>query len=476
TYKMEDNNAPETQNHHSDRIKLNVGGKLFETTASTIQSGGPDSLLSVLSTHVPDPNPVFIDRDPEIFSVLLSLLRTDRLPSTALRFSKQELADEALYYGIDSRLRSAMSPLPLSGNDASLVGTIHPSVEAIPSAFTASAGDGSVWIAHGGQISYYNWNLSHSGTIRTHFEFITSISRVWPEIVAVGSETAAGLHFYDFSSARQLGSTHWNDPSDPRIYKARVAAIADSASSVFASFDYPHRENCILEIDKSTFQISSEIGRQSGSSTKSTVAGKLEWIPGISAIIGSAVTSGAFGYSGYIRIWDPRSGEVVWETNEPGSGRRSRFGDSFADVDVDVEDLTLFKICSKSGDLAMADLRNLGEDPWVYMEEKNASMRNTGDCKGSSVIECYKGQVFVGREGGLEVWSRVGEEQRERERNGVFEKMIYRRNFVDKVEDSERGIIRRIEGGGDRLFVSREDVEGIEVWETSNFSGAVSVL
>lgn len=172
-------------------------------------------------------------------------------------------------------------------------------------------------------------------------------------------------------------------------------------------------------------------------------------------------------------MWDPRSGEVVWETNEPGSGRSARFGDSFADVDVDVDELTLFKICSKSGDIAMADLRNLGEDPWVYMEDKNPSMisSNGNNNGGNKLIHCYKNQVFVGRGGSLEVWSRVREG-----RNRSCSEGLFRRNFVDRVEDSGRGAISRIDAGGNRLFVSREDVEGIEVWESSNLSGVVCVL
>jgi hypothetical protein len=474
---MEDGNSQSAPGLHlDDRVKLNVGGKLFETTLSTVRSGGPDSLLAVLSdrpTH--DPNPVFIDRDPEIFSVLLSLLRSNRLPSTARRFSKQELADEALYYGIESRLKSAMSPPSFSGIDASVVATIRPASDGLPSAFTAASDDGSVWIAHGGQISSYDWNLIPASTIRTHLDDITSIRQIWPDISAVGSDSAAGLHFYDISGGRHVGSTHWSDPSDPRIYKAQVTAISDSLSSVFASFDCPHRENCVLVIDKSTLQVASELGRQSGGSAKSMVPGKLTWLPERGVLVAISVTSGAFGFSGYVRLWDPRSGEVVWEMIEPGSGRSSRFGDSFADVDVDVDESTLFKICSKSGDLAMADLRNLKDDPWVYLNDKNPSMINRSEGGGYSVIHCYKKQAFVGREGGLEVWSRVeGRENGVGGESGVCEG-LYRRNFVDKVKDSERGFIKKIEGGGNRLFVSRENAEGIEVWESSNSSAAVLI-
>lgn len=162
--------------------------------------------------------------------------------------------------------------------------------------------------------------------------------------------------------------------------------------------------------------------------------------------------------------------------NEPGSGRSGRFGDPFSAVDVDAEESSIFKVCSKSGDLGMADLRNLGDDPWVYLQEGNPSLRVTGGGGGYSVIHCYKKQVFVGRDGSLEVWSRVenGKVEREKE-NGVCEG-LYRRNFVDRLEDSERGIIEKIEGGGDRLFVCRRESEGIEVWESSNSSTVVSVL
>lgn len=257
-------------------------------------------------------------------------------------------------------------------------------------------------------------------------------------------------------------------------------AITDSDDSVYASFDCVHRENCILQVDKSKLQIVNQFGRQSGNQAKSMVPLKLTWIPATGVVVGSAVAGGAFGYSGYVRIWDPRSGEVVWETNEPGSGRSSRFGDSFADVDADVEGLLLFKLCSKSGDLAMADMRYLKEDPWVYLREKNPSLVHYGGEVSNCVVHCYKGQVFVARDGGLEVWSRV--EKRELLSDGdVLQsesnaEELYRRNFVDKKEDSERGIIKKIEGGGNRLFVSREDVEGIEVWESSHSAGAISVL
>ncbi|KAL0694148.1 hypothetical protein Bca4012_061328 [Brassica carinata] len=36
-------------------------------------------------------------------------------------------------------------------------------------------------------------------------------------------------------------------------------------------------------------------------------------------------------------------------------------------------------------------------------------------------------------------------------------------------------MISKVEAGGDRLFVSREYVEGVEVWESSNSSYMITV-
>ncbi|KAK9124448.1 hypothetical protein Sjap_014050 [Stephania japonica] len=470
------NSRSALQPQQTRRIKLNVGGELFETTAATLLSAGPDSLLAALASGGDLDCPIFIDRDPEIFSVLLSLLRTNRLPSSALRFSKQDLAEESLYYGLESRLRSAASPPPLSGIDASLVHTIRPASDSSPSAFSAFASDGSLCIAHGGQISAYDYNLTHLATVRTHLEDITSIRRVYPDLAAVGSQSAAGLHFYDLSAGRHVGSAHWTDSTDPRIYKTKVFAIAeaDSTNSVFASFDSAHRENCIIQVDKSTLQITAELGRQSGNSAKAMVAGKLKYLPESGAVFGSAVSFGAFGYAGYMRVWDPRcGGKVVWETNEPGSGRSSsRFGDSFADVDVDVEEGLMFKVGSKSGDVAMADMRNLGEDPWVYLEEKNHSLRNTGGGE-NSVVHCYGKQVFVGRERGLEVWSRVRKARDEDDgEEGGGRKGGYRRNLVDRVEEArDRGCGSFSEALGDRDFLTMKYVKFLVFWQSSFFWG-----
>lgn len=451
--------------------QLNVGGKLFALEASS---------LSLSLSLDPSPTPIFVDRDPALLSAILSAIRA---PSSPTAFPARLLLDEALFYGLHDQLLAALSPPPLFGFAASLASTLSPASEPFPTALAAH-GDGSLCLAHGaGQFTYYSPTLDHLTTFRTHLHRTTSLRQLPPSLAVVGSSSSPGLHVYDFLEGRHVASVEWLDPTDLRVRKASVIAIAArplaTNSPIFATFECPHRENCILAIDPVTMKPIQEIGRQSGSAAKSSSPGRVVHLQELGLVFASSVSSGAFGYSGYMRLWDIRSGNVIWETSEPGgSGRSSRFGDPFADADVDVKQLVLYKVCSKSGDIAAADLRRLGDDPWVYM---SSGPRGSGEGHGS-VLHCYKSQVFVSRKDGLEVWSRLGEQRqcnfagqpRAKETEGMNENS-FRSSYMDTEEDSKRGIIEMMEGGGDRLFLTRQNMSGVEVWESSRLAGAISL-
>ena len=88
------------------RIRLNVGGQLFETSAATLSRCSGSMLEVVVSGHFPlerdaDGN-VFIDRDPALFRQVMQYLRTGEV--TGLPRSGTEgalLRQEAKFYGID---------------------------------------------------------------------------------------------------------------------------------------------------------------------------------------------------------------------------------------------------------------------------------------------------------------------------------------------------------------------------------------
>ena len=67
----------------SRRVRLNVGGKRFETTVGTLTSGGGKSInfFSSIIRHEPpaEGDELFVDRDGDAFGPLLSYLRTGEL-------------------------------------------------------------------------------------------------------------------------------------------------------------------------------------------------------------------------------------------------------------------------------------------------------------------------------------------------------------------------------------------------------------
>eukprot|EP00045_Choanoeca_perplexa_P015642 m.199901 g.199901 ORF g.199901 m.199901 type:complete len:662 (-) comp17046_c0_seq4:1850-3835(-) len=89
-------------------ITLNVGGTLFQTTPTTLLWPGPDTFLAVLlSGRLPSTRDAtgayFIDRDPALFRMLLSYLRTRRaaVPDHEVR----AVRFEAEYFGLTELAR-----------------------------------------------------------------------------------------------------------------------------------------------------------------------------------------------------------------------------------------------------------------------------------------------------------------------------------------------------------------------------------
>lgn len=64
-------------------VKLNVGGRKFETTEATLASKGDNFLTALVTSQMPtlrdDTGRIFIDRSGALFEVLLEYLRTSTL-------------------------------------------------------------------------------------------------------------------------------------------------------------------------------------------------------------------------------------------------------------------------------------------------------------------------------------------------------------------------------------------------------------
>eukprot|EP01120_Amphizonella_sp_Union-15-10_P010278 TRINITY_DN4095_c0_g1_i1.p1 TRINITY_DN4095_c0_g1~~TRINITY_DN4095_c0_g1_i1.p1 ORF type:complete len:247 (+),score=61.78 TRINITY_DN4095_c0_g1_i1:70-810(+) len=85
-------------------IKLNVGGKIFETSKATLTK--ERSLFSALIAKFPSEEVFFLDRDPKYFEWILNYLRTGsfRIRDNLLGFEKFDLIEELEYYQVESLL------------------------------------------------------------------------------------------------------------------------------------------------------------------------------------------------------------------------------------------------------------------------------------------------------------------------------------------------------------------------------------
>ncbi|KAI9251248.1 BTB/POZ protein [Sporodiniella umbellata] len=101
-----------------EKIKLNVGGQLFQTSLSTLRRD-PHSLLAVMfgdpKTVQPDADQsYFIDRDGTYFRLVLNYLRDLKVPASVIHHPKimDELMQEAQFYKLKDLLALQWQGLP----------------------------------------------------------------------------------------------------------------------------------------------------------------------------------------------------------------------------------------------------------------------------------------------------------------------------------------------------------------------------
>ncbi|KAL5255272.1 hypothetical protein ACHWQZ_G014617 [Mnemiopsis leidyi] len=91
----------------SEIVKLNVGGRLFTTSRTTLIWINDTFFTGLLSNRIPsvlDENGAFfIDRDPDLFSVILNFLRTKNVNMDGVNMTA--LLHEAEYFGITPLIR-----------------------------------------------------------------------------------------------------------------------------------------------------------------------------------------------------------------------------------------------------------------------------------------------------------------------------------------------------------------------------------
>ncbi|XAR70279.1 hypothetical protein NMG60_11027081 [Bertholletia excelsa] len=451
------NNSNDT---NSNIVTIDVGGQLFQTTKQTLTLGGPKSLFSRIVHSSSQYGPPFIDRDPELFSILLSLLRTGHLPSKAKAFDLEDLISEAQVYGVENLLVNSHSNpsqfeafnleksliLPLSGRNS-------------PSAI-ATTQYGSVHVAHGSKITSFDWSLQRKFTILTQFTAIDSLLALSPSIAAAGATDFSGLQLIDLKKGFVRETLYWENVTRS---SSTVQAIGSSPEYLFTSFESGRRNsNSIMVYDlQGSFGIVTEIGHNEifGANLDSAIpATKLSWVSGYNLLMASGSHSGPSGVLGNIKFWDIRSGNAVWELNEKV--------DCFADVTISENLSAMFKVGVNSGEVFFADLRNIGnENPWVCLSDNRKVINGKKEGAGCKIGSCGN-QVFCSKGGDLELWSEILIGSSKKSEAGS-EDRVFRKNIMGRVNDMCGSKITHLDFGGNKMFVTRKDQQFVEVWQSS---------
>ncbi|KAI4468290.1 seta binding protein 1 [Holotrichia oblita] len=119
------------QNFFGDILHLNVGGKRFSTSRQTLTCV-PDTFFTSLlngriSTLRDEKGAIFIDRDPDVFSIILNYLRTREINLKDVNI--KSLRHEAEYYGITPLVKRLMLCEEMTQStcgDVLFYGYLHP--------------------------------------------------------------------------------------------------------------------------------------------------------------------------------------------------------------------------------------------------------------------------------------------------------------------------------------------------------------
>ncbi|KAL8200915.1 hypothetical protein R6Q57_012254 [Mikania cordata] len=441
-------------------VTIDVGGQLFQTTLQTLTLAGSNTLFSELFNSSEQDRIPFIDRDPELFSIILSLLRTGNLPSKAKSFEIQDIVFEAKFYGVEDLLvHSQSNPsqfepfdleksmiLPLSGRDS-------------PSAI-ATTPYRSVHVSHGSKITSFDWSLKRKSTTLTQFTAIDSLLALSSHVIAAGATDFCGLQIIDLETGFVRQTLNWENVTKSG---STVQAIGTSPELLFISFESSRRNsNSILVYDlNDSFKVVSEIGHNEifGADLDSAIPStKLNWIPSLNLLMASGSHSGPSGVTGNIKFWDIRSGNFVSEIKEKI--------DCFSDITVSDTLSAVFKIGSNSGEVSYIDFRNISsDDSWNCLGDSRKVMNVKKEGVGCK-IEGHGNHVFCSKDGELELWSEVLMGSSATDKNGKEER-IFKKNVLGRSKVIGGNRVTNLGFGGNKMFVTRKDQQCVEVWQSS---------
>ncbi|KAI3880863.1 hypothetical protein MKW92_026822 [Papaver armeniacum] len=423
----------------TDRVRFNVGGKIFETTATTLANAGRNSMFGAMFDDQWNLRPrevndeYFMDRNPECFSVLLDLLRTDEL-HVPPHIPEKLFYREALYYGLLDNVRIAKWGR-LNGNKLKLTSSVQGPAPHGCTAIRASP-DGGFAVAHGSIVHVYNWMLEERDTLNLDYRIVNDIAWIDSENIVV----SAGQRLGKGDGAVGLFSSSTGDLRHTYEAKNQTAGALcfNADGKIFACCGGTSLENGIGVWD----QVTGEQIQFYKASTDWSLgdAAKIQWLNGSNCLFVSSLSP--WGKHSHIGLLDIRTDKkVTWSWSKEDQIWEGAVYDAIA-----MDESNSICMVRSHDHLCFMDMR-FTTNNGVRWNPRNLENRNfVGPCYPK--LASHGGQIFYSRNGEICVFSGP---------DSILTSSLGR---------SCGGSIRDFSIGGDRLFVLHSEENVFDVWET----------
>lgn len=443
--------------NQKDRVKFNVGGKTFETTATTFAVAGRNSFFGALFDEnwnlQPDQsNEYFINRDPDCFGVLLNLLRTGKLyiPSN---IPEKLIYDEAQFYGLLDHVRSAKWG-PFDGNRPRLSQSIKNYAAADGTVIRASP-HGGCCVAHSNVVHVYDWMLEEHPPVNLDYQKVNDVGWIDEETFAVSTseQKGGGMGLFSASTGElrhRFQVTCWD-----QLKGYTAGALCSSSDKIFSSCKSGNNEDGICVWDKVTGKQIDFYHESIGSQLDCSLgnADRLQWLHGTNCLMVASFTKNEKDYS-LISLWDVRVKKKVWNWSDSflySNGSWFKYSDismkTVGDA-IAMEEVNSICAVNEYEEFGFLDLRSSREVRSV-MGLKRFNKSNISEVK----LALHDNQLFLLTTETLN--SRIS----------VFCGPDWELTSTLRLPDGQRSICD-ISLGGDRLFTLHKGHNEFDIWET----------
>ncbi|EXB24275.1 BTB/POZ domain-containing protein [Morus notabilis] len=436
-----------------DRVKFNVGGRIFETTSTTLANAGRNSMFGAMfdgdwnfqsetENSGGTGTEYFIDRNPDCFSVLLDLLRTQELHLPP-NIPEKLLYREASFYGLLDHVRSAKWG-QFNGNRLRLSRSVAGQAPGDGTAIRAGP-DGGCCVAHGSMVHVYDWMLEEHPPISLDFQRVNDVGWVDSENVVISvcerlGRGNGGMGLFSSSSGELRHRFQVNHDNQIKSFTAGALSFSQDYK-IFSSCRGRSNEYGIGVWDQVSGKQVDFFYEPPGWSLGD--ADKLQWLNGNNCLL--VATLFPRKDNCYISLVDFRERKMVWNWSDISAAitvDEKRVRDAIA-----MEESNSVCVVNEFEDLGFIDLRvNGGSVRWSSRSRLMKGKMPDEPCYPKLAL--HEGQLFSSMNDCISVFCAP---------DWVL---------TSRLRRSYGGSICDFSIGGDRLFALHSEENVFDIWET----------